>query len=191
MNWWLWYRQNKTKHNGSPSLLWGEMKWFFRSTQHIKAKVRPRNGVDENMIGGVLQAALLITKKERRGWTKKRVASIREMRYSSDPSRYLSNTNKSWLCEEREYWRWNKEALIVAGRGWLCLVIAGNNNPQEKKQRSTVLNARRTKFYDFQVLTGALHMVYHESSALFKNYTRYFFQREASSESGCNRSFQG
>ena len=82
------------------------------------------------------------TKKERRGWTKKRVDSIREMRYSSDPSRYLSNTNKSWLCEEREYWRWNKEALIVAGRGWLCLVIAGNNNQQ---QAATGKDKRRWK----------------------------------------------
>ena len=31
----------------------------------------------------------------------------------------------------REYWRWNKEALVVAGRGWFCLVIAGNNQRQE------------------------------------------------------------
>ena len=46
--------------------------------------------------------------------------------------------------------------------------------PQEKKTRSTVLNPRKTKFYDFQVLTGALHTVYHESSALLKKYTRYF-----------------
>ena len=25
MNWWWWYRQNKTKHDDSPSMLWREM----------------------------------------------------------------------------------------------------------------------------------------------------------------------
>ena len=45
-----------------------------------------------------------------------------------------------------------------------------------------MLNPRRAKFYDFQVLTGALHTVYHESSALLKKYTRYFFQRDTSSK---------
>ena len=60
-----------------------------------------------------------------------------------------------------------------------------------KKTRSTVLNPRRAKFYDFQVLTRALHTVYHESSALLKKCTRYFFQRDISSESNCNRNFRG
>jgi hypothetical protein len=46
---------------------------------------------------------------------------------------------------------------------------------QEKKTRSTVLNPRRAKFYDFQVLTGALHTVYHESSALFKKIYQVLF----------------
>ena len=53
---------------------------------------------------------------------------------------------------------------------------------QEKKTRSTVLNPRRAKFYDFQVLTGALHTVYRAASSLFKKYTRYLFQRDTSSE---------
>ena len=48
-------------------------------------------------------------------------------------------------------------------------------NSQGKKMRSTVLNPHRAKFYDFQVLTGALHTVYHESSALFKNVPGTFF----------------
>ena len=38
-----------------------------------------------------------------------------------------------------------------------------------------MLNPRRAKFYDFQVLTGTLHTVYHESSAPFKNIPGTFF----------------
>ena len=29
INWWCWYRQNKTKYDGSPLLLWREMIRFF------------------------------------------------------------------------------------------------------------------------------------------------------------------
>ena len=81
----------------------------------------------------------------------------------------------------------NKEARNMAGHP-NCRF---DSSTQEKNTRSTVLNPRRAKFYDFQVLTGALHTVYHKSSALFLKYTRYFFQREASSKSNCNRGFRG
>ena len=45
-----------------------------------------------------------------------------------------------------------------------------------------MLKPRRAKFYNFQVLTGALHTVYHESSLFFKNVPGTFFQRDTSSE---------
>ena len=66
-----------------------------------------------------------------------------------------------------------------------------NNYSQEKISCSLVLKLKVFWSLHFQVLTGVLHTVYHESISLLKKYTRYFFQREASSESGCNRSFRG
>ena len=62
---------------------------------------------------------------------------------------------------------------------------------QENVSCSLVLKVKKRDALYFQVLTGAVHTVYHESSALFKKCTRYFFQRDTSSESNCNRSFRG
>ena len=55
-------------------------------------------------------------------------------------------------------------------------------HPQEKNSCSLVLKLKVFLSLYFQVLTGALHTVYHESSSLFKKCTRYFFQRDTSSE---------
>ena len=64
----------------------------------------------------------------------------------------------------------------LLGNFCFCQKWSCHTRKQGKKTQSTVLNPRRAKFYNFQVLTvGALHTVYHESSAIFKKYTRYFF----------------
>ena len=47
MNWWLWYRQNKTKHNNLPlMLLWGEMNdssdWSDKVFEQAQAKTGMR-----------------------------------------------------------------------------------------------------------------------------------------------------
>ena len=86
---------------------------------------------------------------------------------------------------------WIKVMINIWIIFWTEILMLLGANPQEKKTRSTVLNPRRAKFYDFQVLTGALHTVYHESSLFFKNIPGNFFQRDTSSESNCNRSFRG
>ena len=51
---------------------------------------------------------------------------------------------------------------------------------QQKNLCSLVLKLKKRAALYFQVLTGALHTVYHESSPLFLNCTRYFFQRDTS-----------
>ena len=67
------------------------------------------------------------------------------------------------------------------------LVQSSVNVSQEKKLCSLVL---KLKVF-FQVFIGALHTVYHESSTLFFKCTRYFFRRDTSSESNCNRNYRG
>jgi len=78
---------------------------------------------------------------------------------------------------------------------WCQKVLLGSARPlylcTPKISQNTLYTILALLRFFFQVLTGALHTVYHESRALFKKCTRYFFQREASSESNCNRSFRG
>ena len=62
---------------------------------------------------------------------------------------------------------------------------------QQKKSCSLVLKVKKRAALFFQVLTGIYNTGYGESSALLKKCTRYFFQRDTSSESNCNRSFRG
>ena len=62
---------------------------------------------------------------------------------------------------------------------------------QENVSCSLVLKVKKRDALYFQVLTGAVHTVYHESSTIFKNVPGTFFQRDTSCKSNCNRDCRG
>ena len=111
----------------------------------------------------------------------------------------------------RRFWKYHSDPTLPSPSPALQLLRAGlcyflhcpsrmltskqihlvKKRPQEKISRSLVMKLKKWDALYFWVLPGVLHTVYHESSALLKKCTWYFFQHGTSSESNCNRSFQG
>ena len=71
------------------------------------------------------------------------------------------------------------------------IVLFVDGFAQEKNSCSLVLKLKVFRSLYFRVFTGAVHKVYHGAALFKKKCTRYFFQRDTSSESNCNRSFRG
>ena len=66
--------------------------------------------------------------------------------------------------------------------------LSATNTPQEKNLCSLVL---KLKVFYFRVFTGQTTRCITRAALFFKNVPGTFFQREASSESNCNRDCRG
>ena len=70
----------------------------------------------------------------------------------------------------------------TGSQSWVASIFNQCLWSQQKKSCSLVLKVKKWAVLFFRVLTGIYNTVYCSARALFKKWTRNFFQREASSE---------